>query len=45
MLAYVVSSMSGATFDYAAAAVVSLVVSILIIVLAAVVPNQPVEKH
>ncbi|MCM3570010.1 YjzD family protein [Neobacillus mesonae] len=45
MLAYVVSSMSGAAFDFASAAVISLVVSILLLIAASTIPNQPVEKH
>ncbi|MBL4952380.1 YjzD family protein [Neobacillus sp. OS1-32] len=45
MLAYVVSSMKGAEFDFVTAAVISVVVSIFVFIVGAVIPNQPVEKH
>ena len=46
MLSYVVSSMTvGGVFEFKTGAIISVVVSILIIIAAAVLPKQPVEKH
>jgi hypothetical protein len=46
MLSYVVSSMTpGAKFDFLPGAVVSVGVTVLIFIAAAVIPNEPVENH
>jgi hypothetical protein len=45
MLSYVVSSMSGATFDFVSGAIVSVGVTVLIFIASAVIPNEPVSKH
>ncbi|MEH7500800.1 YjzD family protein [Neobacillus drentensis] len=46
MLTYVVSSMTpGATYEFMPAAIASVVVTILIFVAAAVIPNEPAAKH
>ncbi|WP_042356493.1 YjzD family protein [Bacillus rubiinfantis] len=45
MLSYVVSSMSGSSFDFVTAAVFSVAVSVLIFIVSLIIPNQPVEKH
>jgi predicted PurR-regulated permease PerM len=48
MLNYVVSSVMGADFNFVAGAVISVVFSILVIIIAAVLPNEPVadaEHH
>ncbi|WP_312471325.1 YjzD family protein [Neobacillus sp.] len=46
MLSYVVSSMTpGAEFDFKSGAIVSIGVTVLIYIAAAVIPKQPVEKH
>ncbi|MFK9094650.1 YjzD family protein [Bacillus salipaludis] len=46
MLTYVVSSMTpGAEFEFMPGVIVSLGVTVLIFIAAAVIPNEPVEKH
>ena len=48
MLNYVVSSVMGADFNFVAGAVISVVFSVLVIIIAAVIPNEPVadaEHH
>ncbi|WP_413302070.1 YjzD family protein [Bacillus sp. 1P10SD] len=45
MLTYVISSMSGVSFDFATGSIAAVVVTILIFVVSAVIPNEPVEKH
>jgi Protein of unknown function (DUF2929) len=46
MLTYVVSSMSGVGFDFKAGAIVSVIVTILIYVASAIIPNEPASsKH
>ncbi|WHY87747.1 YjzD family protein [Neobacillus novalis] len=46
MLSYVVSSMTpGAEFDFIPGAIVSVGVTVLIFIAAAVIPNEPVENH
>jgi hypothetical protein len=46
MLSYVVSSMTpGAEYEFMPAAIASVVVTILIFVAAAVIPNEPAAKH
>ena len=42
MLNYVVSSVMGVDFNFVAGAVISLVFSVLIFIIAAVIPNEPV---
>ena len=42
MLNYVVSSVLGVTFDFASGAIISLVFSVLVIIIAAIIPNEPV---
>jgi hypothetical protein len=46
MLTYVVSSMTpGATYEFMPAVIASVVVTILIFVVTAVIPNEPAAKH
>lgn len=47
MLNYVVSSINAVPFDFALGAIVSVVVTILIFVISAIIPNDPVvhESH
>ncbi len=44
MLNYVVSSVMGVEFNFVAGAVISLVFSVLIFIIAAVIPNEPVAE-
>jgi predicted PurR-regulated permease PerM len=44
MLNYVVSSVMGVDFNFVAGAVISLVFSVLIFIIAAVIPNEPVAE-
>lgn len=46
MLTYVVSSMTaGAKYEFMPAAIASVVVTILIYVITALIPNEPAAKH
>ena len=42
MLNYVVSSVMGADFNFVAGAAISVVFSILVIIISAIIPNEPV---
>lgn len=44
MLNYVVSSVMGVPFDFVAGAIVSVVFSILVFVIAAILPNDPMPE-
>ena len=44
MLNYVVSSVLGVDFNFVAGAVISLVFSVFILIIAAVIPNEPVAE-
>lgn len=43
MTTYVVSSMGGATYDFTQATILSVVATILVYIVAAIIPNEPVE--
>jgi hypothetical protein len=45
MLVYVVGSMVGSTYNFNLGALLTVVVSVMVYVLSAVLPNEPVEKH
>lgn len=45
MLTYVVTAMIGVPFDFKIAAVLGVLTTILILVVPAVIPNEPVENH
>ncbi|NRD78415.1 DUF2929 family protein [Bacillus sp. BRMEA1] len=46
MLTYVVSSMTpGAAFDVKLGAIMAVCVTILIFIVSAIIPNEPVKKH
>jgi Protein of unknown function (DUF2929) len=45
MLSYVVCSMLGTAFDYKGAAVLGLITTVLILVVPAIIPDEPVEHH
>ncbi|WP_335870002.1 YjzD family protein [Bacillus sp. 2205SS5-2] len=45
MLSYVVSSMNGASFDFETGAILAVIATLLIFVVSAVIPNDPIEKH
>ncbi|MEH7302285.1 YjzD family protein [Neobacillus drentensis] len=45
MLTYVISSMSGVSYDFVSGSIAAVVVTILIFIVSAVIPNEPVEKH
>lgn len=44
MLNYVVSSVLGVDFNFVAGAIISLVFSVLVFIIAAVIPNEPVAE-
>ena len=43
MTTYVVSSMGGAAYDFTQATIIAVVATILIYIVAAIIPNEPVE--
>jgi hypothetical protein len=43
MASYVLASMQGAPYEFGLSSIVSLVVAVLIIVIASILPNEPVE--
>lgn len=45
MVVYVVSSMNGAAFHVETGVLISVFVTILLFVLTALIPNDPIEKH
>lgn len=45
MVVYVVSSMNGAAFHFETGVLIAVVVTILLFVLTALIPNDPIEKH
>ena len=44
MTTYVVSSMGGATYDFILATTLSVIATILIYIVAAIIPDEPVEE-
>ena len=44
MTTYVVSSMGGAAYDFMTATIIAVVATILIFIVAAIIPNEPVEE-
>jgi len=45
MAAYVLSSMQGGTYEFGTASIIAVIASILIFIIAELIPNEPVEKH
>ncbi|MGF2615341.1 DUF2929 family protein [Rossellomorea vietnamensis] len=45
MLTYVVSSMTGAPFEFQTGAIIAVFVTLLLFVVSMIIPNEPVEKH
>jgi hypothetical protein len=45
MVVYVVSSMNGAAFHFEPGILIAVVVTILLFILTALIPNDPIEKH
>ncbi|WP_028402567.1 YjzD family protein [Ectobacillus panaciterrae] len=45
MASYVIGAMTGTTYDFVQATMLSVVMSVLVIVISAVLPNEPVEQH
>jgi uncharacterized protein YggT (Ycf19 family) len=45
MVTYVVSSMTGSSFNFQIGAILAVCVTILVYVISALIPNEPVEKH
>ncbi|MBO9128663.1 YjzD family protein [Bacillus sp. 165] len=45
MMAYVISSMTGTTYDFMQATIMSVVIAVGVMLVAAVIPNEPVEHH
>ncbi|WP_059173006.1 YjzD family protein [Bacillus sp. FJAT-27445] len=45
MLSYVVTSMIGVAFDYKIAALLGILTAVLILVVPAIIPNEPADHH
>ncbi|WP_096155156.1 MULTISPECIES: YjzD family protein [Bacillus] len=45
MISYVIASMQGDTYNYVIASGVAVVFTLVISLIGAVLPNEPVEKH
>ncbi|AIK39806.1 DUF2929 domain-containing protein [Bacillus pseudomycoides] len=45
MMSYVISSMTGGVYDFALASKFSIVLAVLVMAIAAAIPNEPVEQH
>ncbi|MNG31947.1 hypothetical protein D3C84_1178460 [compost metagenome] len=45
MMSYVISAMTGSTYDFSQASIMSVVVTALIVIISAVVPNEPAGQH
>ncbi|WP_046175382.1 YjzD family protein [Domibacillus indicus] len=45
MVVYVVSSMNGAAFHFETGVFLAIAVTIILLILTALIPNDPVEKH
>ncbi|MBM7653703.1 YjzD family protein [Neobacillus cucumis] len=46
MLTYVVSSMTeGAVYNFAQGSIAAVVVTVLILIVTTIIPNEPVQKH
>jgi hypothetical protein len=45
MMAYVISSMTGSTYDFVQASIISVVMAAFVMILSAFIPNEPVEHH
>ncbi|MFD3447324.1 YjzD family protein [Microbacteriaceae bacterium 4G12] len=45
MASYVISSMTGGTYDFKLATIISLVVGVLVMLISVFIPNEPVEQH
>lgn len=45
MMGYVISAMTGSTYDFNQASIMSVVVTALIVIIAAVIPNEPAGQQ
>ncbi|MDM5187476.1 YjzD family protein [Bacillus sp. DX4.1] len=45
MMSYVISSMTGGTYDFGQASIFSIVLAVLVMAIGATIPNEPVEQH
>jgi uncharacterized membrane protein len=45
MLNYVVSSMTGGTYDFMTGTILSVIVTVLIIMVSTIIPNEPADHH
>lgn len=45
MASYVISSMTGGTYDFQQATIISFVVGIIVMLLSVFIPNEPVEQQ
>jgi len=45
MLNYVVTSMTGTTYDFNTGTLIAVIVAVLIFVVTLVIPNEPVDHH
>ncbi|MHC0036710.1 YjzD family protein [Pseudoneobacillus sp. C159] len=45
MMNYVVTSMTGTTYDFMTGNILAVIVTVLIFIVSTVIPNDPVEQH
>ncbi|MDD1367432.1 YjzD family protein [Bacillus sp. MHSD_36] len=45
MMSYVIGSMTGGAYDFNQASIFSVVLAVLVLAIAAAIPNEPVEQH
>ncbi|CAM4090435.1 YjzD family protein [Bacillus manliponensis] len=45
MVSYVVGSMLGSTYNFQEASIYSVAVTVLVLLVGAAIPNEPVEQH
>ncbi|MFB9762634.1 YjzD family protein [Ectobacillus funiculus] len=45
MMSYIISSMTGSTYDFGQATIMSVVVTVLIFIISAILPNEPAGQH
>ncbi|MDZ5606325.1 YjzD family protein [Bacillus pseudomycoides] len=45
MMSYVIGSMTGGKYNFEQASIFSVVLAVLVMAIAAAIPNEPVEQH
>jgi hypothetical protein len=45
MLSYVVTSMTGSTYDFMTGTIIAVIATILIVIVSFIIPNEPADNH